>query len=71
MRTLAFIFALATSAFALQVTEPTSANPFSIYGENTVSWTRVNTDPSHFAIALVNYNVRVLSYVDFCDPLIL
>ncbi|KAI0787036.1 hypothetical protein BC629DRAFT_1514474 [Irpex lacteus] len=57
MRTFAAVLALATSAFALQVTAPTNATGFSNDGQNTVSWTRVSTDPKNFTIVLVNKSV--------------
>ncbi|KAI0700761.1 hypothetical protein BC835DRAFT_1265828 [Cytidiella melzeri] len=56
MLAFATVLALATSAFALQVTQPTNATGFSNSGQNTVSWTRVSTDPSNFTIVLVNNN---------------
>jgi hypothetical protein len=54
MHAFAAILALATSAFALQVTQPTNTTGFSNSGMNTVSWNRVNTDPTNFTIVLVN-----------------
>lgn len=57
MHAFAAVLALATSAFALQVTQPTNTTGFSNNGQNTVSWTRVSTDPTNFTVVLVNKNV--------------
>jgi hypothetical protein len=57
MHAFAAVLALATSALALSVTQPTNTTGFSNNGQNTVSWTRVNTDPANFTIVLVNKNV--------------
>ncbi|KAI0089122.1 hypothetical protein BDY19DRAFT_944255 [Irpex rosettiformis] len=57
MRVFAAVLALATSTFALSITAPTNATGFSNSGQNTVSWTRVSTDPQNFTIVLVNKSV--------------
>ncbi|KAI0824704.1 Ser-Thr-rich glycosyl-phosphatidyl-inositol-anchored membrane family-domain-containing protein [Trametes gibbosa] len=54
MRSIAVLFALAASAFAYSVTEPTNSTGWTISGPNEVSWTKVDTDPSNFTIVLVN-----------------
>ncbi|KAI0356469.1 hypothetical protein OH77DRAFT_1400882 [Trametes cingulata] len=54
MRTIAAILALAASALAFQVTEPTNSTGWTTSGPNEVSWTKVDTDASNFTIVLVN-----------------
>ncbi|KAJ3488790.1 hypothetical protein NLI96_g2576 [Meripilus lineatus] len=54
MRTFFAIVAFATSALAYQVTSPTNATGWTTAGPNTVSWTRVSTDPTNFTIVLNN-----------------
>jgi hypothetical protein len=57
MRAFATLLALAASAAALQVTQPTNSTGFSTDGQNTVAWNAVSTDPANFTIVLVNMNV--------------
>lgn len=54
MRAVAALLALATSALAFQVTQPTNATGWVTSGQNTVSWQAVSTDPANFTIVLVN-----------------
>lgn len=50
----ATVLALASTAFAYTITKPDNTTGFFSTGSNTVSWTRVNTDPQNFTIVLVN-----------------
>ncbi|KAI0637967.1 hypothetical protein C8Q77DRAFT_401032 [Trametes polyzona] len=54
MRSIAVLFALAASAFAFSVTEPTNSTGWTTSGPNQVSWTKVDTDAANFTIVLVN-----------------
>ncbi|KAH9850010.1 hypothetical protein C2E23DRAFT_837018 [Lenzites betulinus] len=54
MRSIAVLFALAASAFAYSVTEPTNSTGWTTSGPNEVSWTKVDTDAANFTIVLVN-----------------
>ena len=54
MRTIASVLAFAASALAYSVVAPTNATGFVNDGQNTVSWTKVSTDPANFTIVLVN-----------------
>ena len=54
MRVVASLLALAASALALQVTEPTNSTGWATSGQNTVTWDAVSTDPSNFTVVLVN-----------------
>ncbi|KAI0650216.1 hypothetical protein C8Q79DRAFT_998108 [Trametes meyenii] len=54
MRSVAVLFALAASALAYQVTEPTNSTGWTTSGPNQVSWNKVDTDSANFTIVLVN-----------------
>jgi len=54
MRTFASVLAFAASTFAYTVTKPDNSTGFSTSGSNTVTWTRVSTDPQNFTVVLVN-----------------
>ncbi|KAI0722249.1 hypothetical protein C8T65DRAFT_628736 [Cerioporus squamosus] len=58
MRSIAALLALAASALAYQVTEPTNATGWTITGPNVVAWNKVSTDAANFTILLVNQNVN-------------
>ena len=58
MRSLAALLALAASALAYQVTQPTNSTGWTTSGPNVVAWDMVSTDPANFTILLVN-EVRV------------
>lgn len=50
----ASLLALAASAAALQVTQPSNSSGWTTSGPNTVTWSSVNTDKSNFTIVLNN-----------------
>ncbi|KAI0082422.1 hypothetical protein K474DRAFT_1655185 [Panus rudis PR-1116 ss-1] len=52
--TTAAFFALVSSAFALSVTAPENGTNWGSQEPQIVAWTKVNTDPSTFAITLVH-----------------
>ncbi|KZT72550.1 hypothetical protein DAEQUDRAFT_664074 [Daedalea quercina L-15889] len=52
----ASFLALAASAAALQVTQPSNSTGWSTSGPNTVTWSSVSTDNSNFTIVLNNQN---------------
>ena len=54
MFALASLLALAASAAALQVTQPSNSSGWTTSGPNTVTWSSVNTDKSNFTIVLNN-----------------
>ena len=54
MFALASLLALASSAAALQVTQPSNSSGWTTSGPNTVTWSSVNTDKSNFTIVLNN-----------------
>lgn len=54
MRSVAVLFALATSALAYSVSEPTNSTGWTTSGPNEVSWSKVDTDAANFTIVLVN-----------------
>lgn len=54
MFALVSLLALAASAAALQVTQPSNSSGWTISGPNTVTWSSVNTDKSNFTIVLNN-----------------
>ncbi|EMD37997.1 hypothetical protein CERSUDRAFT_134538 [Gelatoporia subvermispora B] len=56
MRSFVVTLVLAASAFAYTVTSPTNGTTWTASGPNTVSWTRVDTDPQTFTIVLNNQN---------------
>ncbi|KAI0751526.1 Ser-Thr-rich glycosyl-phosphatidyl-inositol-anchored membrane family-domain-containing protein [Daedaleopsis nitida] len=58
MRCVAVLLALAASALAFQVTEPTASQGWTTSGPNTVAWSTVSTDASNFTIVLVNQSVN-------------
>jgi len=60
MFSLAVLLSLAISALAYQVTSPNNVTGWLSNGDNTVSWNRVDTDPTSFAIFLVNQDRSVL-----------
>ncbi|KAI9001353.1 hypothetical protein BD414DRAFT_474403 [Trametes punicea] len=57
MRSAAVLLALASSAFAFIVTEPTNSTGWTTSGPNVVAWTSVSTDPANFTIVLDNQSV--------------
>ena len=61
MRFITAVLALASTALAFTVTKPDNATGFVNDGQNLVSWTRVDTDPSNFTIVLVNKVCRLFS----------
>ncbi|KAH9938356.1 uncharacterized protein B0H18DRAFT_1112525 [Fomitopsis serialis] len=52
----ASLLALAASAAALQVTQPSNSSGWTTSGPNTVTWSSVSTDNSNFSIVLNNQN---------------
>ena len=50
--------ALVASVTALQITQPASQAAIDVSKKNTIQWTSVSTDPSSFAISLVNMAVN-------------
>ncbi|OJT10358.1 hypothetical protein TRAPUB_13117 [Trametes pubescens] len=54
MRSVAVLFALAASALAYSVSEPTNSTGWTTSGPNEVSWSKVDTDAANFTIVLVN-----------------
>lgn len=54
MHAFTVILALAASAMAYSVTEPSETEGFTSHGPNTVSWTKVDTDAADFQIILTN-----------------
>jgi len=56
MRSAAALLALVASAFAYQVTFPTATEGWTNSGDQTISWVRVDTDPTTFTALLVNVN---------------
>jgi len=61
MRSAAALLSLAASAFAYQVTFPTSSEGWTNSGAQTLSWTRVDTDPTNFTVVLKNSDPSVLA----------
>ncbi|OSC99009.1 hypothetical protein PYCCODRAFT_1480250 [Trametes coccinea BRFM310] len=57
MRAVAVLLALASSAFAFTVTEPTNSTGWTTSGPNVVAWTAVSTDRANFTIVLDNQSV--------------
>ncbi|KAI0663203.1 hypothetical protein C8Q70DRAFT_956578 [Cubamyces menziesii] len=57
MRSVAFLLALASSAFAFTVSEPNNSTGWTTSGPNEVAWTTVSTDPANFTIVLNNQNI--------------
>ncbi|CDO68142.1 hypothetical protein BN946_scf185003.g14 [Trametes cinnabarina] len=57
MRAVAVLLALASSAFAFTVTEPTNSTGWTTSGPNVVAWTSVSTDRANFTIVLDNQSV--------------
>ncbi|KAI0772020.1 hypothetical protein BD413DRAFT_547731 [Trametes elegans] len=54
MRSIAVLFALAASALAFSITEPTNSTGWTTSGPNQVSWEKVSTDNNNFTIVLSN-----------------
>ena len=54
MRSVFALLALAASAAAYQVTQPTNATGWTTAGSNVVAWDKVSTDQANFTIVLVN-----------------
>lgn len=50
----AVVLTLATSALAYTVTSPAAATGWTTSGAQTLSWSRVSSDPSNFTAVLVN-----------------
>ena len=48
------LFALAASALAFSITEPTNSTGWTTSGPNQVSWEKVSTDNNNFTIVLSN-----------------
>jgi len=51
---LAFAFSFVLGAVAYTVTSPSSSSPWTSTGPNTLSWIRVESDPTTFAVVLTN-----------------
>ncbi|EPQ59019.1 hypothetical protein GLOTRDRAFT_70135 [Gloeophyllum trabeum ATCC 11539] len=56
----AIFLSLVASALAYQVTSPNAQEGWTSAGPNTVSWQRVDTDPSNFTLVLTNEDRNVL-----------
>lgn len=56
MRSSRIVFALSfvLGAFGYLVTSPSATSPWTSTGPNSLSWNRVDTDPSTFAVVLTN-----------------
>lgn len=54
MRSLFGVFLAVSSAFAIAVTSPGGTSGWSTSGPNILEWNRVSTDPTTFAVFLVN-----------------
>ena len=54
MRTVLALAALAASALAYQVTEPSQTQGWTTVGPNVVTWDRVSTDTTNFTLVLTN-----------------
>jgi len=52
----AVLLATITSTFAYQVTSPGLYQNWTTAGTNTLTWTRVSTDPLNFTVVLTNVN---------------
>ena len=71
MRSVAFLLALASSAFAFTVSEPNNSTGWTTSGPNEVAWTTVSTDPANFTIVLNNQVRTSLRHARPTRPLIL
>jgi len=69
MFALASLLALAASAAALHVTQPSNSSGWTTSGPNTVTWSSVSTDNSNFSIVLNNQNTYP-QYNEVLDALI-
>jgi len=54
------VLAVALSALAISVTSPTNTSGWQSNAVNTITWNRVDTDPTSFAVFLVNQDATVL-----------
>ncbi|KAI0939400.1 hypothetical protein AcW1_004455 [Taiwanofungus camphoratus] len=51
------LLAFAASSLAYTITSPTNSSGWTTSGPNTVSWTKVSTDPVNFTVVLSNQQV--------------
>ncbi|KIJ98336.1 hypothetical protein K443DRAFT_680864 [Laccaria amethystina LaAM-08-1] len=57
MRSILFLLAFISSAFAYTVTSPNSNQGWTNQGAQLLTWTRVNTDRLNFTVVLTNQNI--------------
>jgi hypothetical protein len=59
MRSILTLFFLAASACAYEILSPSNSSGWTTAGPNNVTWTRVSTDQTTFALVLVNQDTTV------------